>query len=236
MLRRAMAVTMSVLLSLPLWAVANPVGTIALGSKVTVAGNAAATGSSLYSGDTLSVQQDGKASLLLSGGSRVIISPNSEARVTRDGSALALELMHGGIAFTSSAKSLVVGRVADVTFRPENPAQGAIGYVTFKDSTHPIFYADKGDWILSTAHDGHNMVLRHGEKIEGMVTAQDQTQDQGETPEQAQKKKHRKKMAVIWIGTALVGTVTGLALAFGQSECTAGNGPGCKVVSPVMPQ
>jgi ferric-dicitrate binding protein FerR (iron transport regulator) len=205
-----------------------------LGSKVTVAGAAAAAGSSLYSGDTLAVQPDGKASLLLSGGSRVNLAPNSEARVVRDGSALALELMRGGVAFTSSAKSLVVGRVADVTFRPQNPAQGAVGYVVFKDPTHPVFYADKGDWLLTTAHDGHNMVLRHGEKIEGMVAAQDQTP--GETPEEAQKKKHRKKMAVIWIGGALVGTVTGLALAYGMSECTAGNGPGCQVASPVTPQ
>lgn len=234
MLRRAIAVTMSLLLTVPLWAISSPVGTIAVGSKVTVAGSAAAAGSSLYSGDTLSVESHGKASLVLSGGSRAIISPNSEARVTRDGSALALELLHGGMAFTSSAKSPVVGRVADVTFRPENPAQGAIGYVTFKDSTHPIFYADKGDWLLTTAHDGHSMILHRGMKIEGMVTAPNQ--DQGETPEQAKKKKHRKKMAVIWIGSALVGTVTGLALAFGQSECTVGNGPGCKVTSPVTPQ
>ena len=106
MFRRAMAVTMSLLLTVPLWAISSPVGTIAVGSKVTVAGTAAATGSSLYSGDTLSVEAQGKASLLLSGGSRAIISPNSEARVTRDGSALALELVRGGMAFTSSAKSL----------------------------------------------------------------------------------------------------------------------------------
>jgi ferric-dicitrate binding protein FerR (iron transport regulator) len=235
MFRRAMAVTMSLLLSLPLWAISSPVGTIALGSKVMVGGVAAATGSSLYSGDTLAVQPDGKASILLSGGARANMAPNSEARVVRDGSALALELMRGGMAFTSSAKSMVIGRVADVTFRPENPAQGAVGYVIFKDPTHPVFYADKGDWLLSTAHDGHNMVLHRGEKIEGMVTAQ-QDQNQGETPEQAQKKKHRKKMAVIWIGTALVGTVTGLALAYGMSECTTGSGPGCQVASPVVPQ
>jgi hypothetical protein len=231
-----MAVSMSLLLSLPLWAISSPVGTIALGSKVMVGGAAAATGSSLYSGDTLAVQPDGKVSLLLSGGSRANMSPNSEARVVRDGSALALELIRGGMAFTSSAKSPVIGRVADVTFRPENRAQSAVGYVIFKDPTHPVFYADKGDWLLTTAHDGRNMILHRGEKIEGMVAAQDQDQNQGETPEQAQKKKHRKKMAVIWIGTALAGTVTGLALAFGQSECTVGSGPGCKVTSPVTPQ
>ncbi|MDE3136443.1 MAG: hypothetical protein KGL59_07700 [Acidobacteriota bacterium] len=236
MFRRAMAVTMSLLLSLPLWAISSPVGTIALGSKVMVGGAAAATGSSLYSGDTLAVQPDGKASLLLTGGSRVNMSPNSEARVVRDGSLLALELERGGMAFTSSAKSLVIGRVADVTFRPENPAQGGVGYVIFKDPTHPVFYADKGDWLLTTAHDGNNLILRHGEKIEGKVTAQSQDQNQGETPEQAQKKKHRKKMAVIWIGGALVGTVTGLALAYGMSECTTGSGPGCKMASPVTPQ
>ncbi len=236
MFRQALSVTMSLLLSVPLWAMSAPVGTVAYGNGVRIGNDPATSGTSLYNGDTLSVNSQGKASLLLNGGSRAIISPNSEARVVREGSALALELMSGGVGISSTAKSQVVGKLADVTFRPENPAKAAIGYMVFKDPTHPIFYADKGDWLLTTAHDGRSMVLHSGDKIEGMMTGNyTQSNQQGETQEQANKKKKKRKWAVIWIGTALVGTVTGLALAFGQSECTIGNGPGC-VVSDVTPQ
>jgi hypothetical protein len=227
---------MSLLLSVPLWAMSAPVGTVAYSNGTRVGSDPAASGTSLYNGDTLSVNSKGKASILLNGGSRAIISPNSEARVVRDGSALALELMSGGVGISSTAKSHVEGKLADVTFRPENPAKAAIGYMVFKNPNHPIFYADKGDWLLTTGHDGHSMVLHSGDKIEGMMTDNyNQSNQQGETPEQANKNNKSKKWAVIWIGTALVGTVTGLALAFGQSECTIGNGPGC-VVSPTTPQ
>lgn len=240
MLRRVMAVSLSLLLSLPLWAISNPVGTVALGSHVAVGGAAAAAGSSIYSGDTLSVQSGGRASILLTGGSRAFIAQNSQARIVRVGSALALELTRGGMRFSSSAKSLVFGRVADVTFRPENPNKPAVGYVVFKDPSHPIFFAGKGDWLLTSADNAKNMVLRHGEKIEGLITtenaSQSQNQNPGETPQQAQNKKHHKKLGVIWIGGALIGTATGLGLAYGMSECTVGSGPGCKVTSPVSPQ
>ena len=236
MFRQALSVTMSLLLSVPLWAISAPVGTVAYSNGMRIGNDPAASGTSLYNGDTLSVNSQGKASLLLNGGSRAIVSANSQARVEREGSALALELMSGGIAISSTAKSNVEGKVADVTFRPQDPAKAAIGYMVFKDPSHPVFYADKGDWLLTTAHNGHSVVLHSGDKIEGMVTdTGNQNNQQGETPEQAKKNNKNRKLAVIWIGTALVGTVTGLALAFGQSECTIGNGPGC-VVSPTTPQ
>lgn len=58
---------------------------------------------------------------------------------------------------------------------------------------------------------------------------QSQIQNPGETPRQAK----NKKLGVIWIGAPLIGTATGLGLANGMSECTAGGGPGCKVTSPL---
>lgn len=232
MLRQALSITLSVLLALPLWAASTPIGAIASSSGVTVSGSVAAPGSSLYSGDTLSVKSNGNASLMLNGGARVLVGSGSVARVVRDGRTVALEVTRGGVAFTSSTKSLVEGRVADVTFRAKDPSKLAVGYISFKDATHPVFFADKGVWLLTTARNGHSLVLNPGEKIEGVVGPADQN-NEGSTPNPNNKK---RKWAVFWIGGIAAGTATGLGLAFGQSECTSPTqGPGCKL-SPVIPQ
>lgn len=241
MFRQALSVAMSVLLTVPLWAGSTPVGTLASSQGVTVSGNVAAPGSSLYSGDTLAVRPKGGASVLLNGGSRILVASGSRARIVRDGSAYALEVTRGGVAFTSSTRSLVEGRVADVTFRPKNPAQAAVGYIKFADATHPVFYADKGTWLLTSAGTGNTVVLNAGKKIEGVVSNTDpQPNNPNNKPDPDDKttpNPHNKKRraAVYWIGGALAGTATGLALAFGQSECTSpSQGPGCKI-SPVSP-
>lgn len=234
MLRQTLAVTLSILLSAPLWAVSTPLGTVVSGNGFTVAGSAAANGSSLYNGDTLAVRSNGSASLILSGGSQARMAANSQARLSRNGSAIALELLRGKLQFTSSGKSPVEGQVADVTLRPENPSATSVAYMTLDDAHHTVLYADRGDWIVSTAHDGHSLILRPGEHIEGLLTAA-QDQDQN-TPQGQQKKKKKRKWGVIWIGTAIAGTATGLGLAFGMSECTTTRDPHCQLSPTTLDQ
>lgn len=231
MLKRTASVSVFLLLAVPLlWAAVQPVGTIASGNGVTVSGNVAVPGHSLFSGDTLSVHQNGAALLLIDGGSRVALGSDSEARIVRQGSAFALEVTQGRAGFTSSSKSLVEGRVADATFAPKDPSQPAVGYIGFQDSSHPVFYADKGVWLLTTARNGRSVVLNPGTKLEGLVASDNQDQND------QQNKKKKKKWAFFWIGGATAGTATGLGLAFGQSECTSPyQGPGCQM-SPVRPQ
>jgi hypothetical protein len=53
MLRQALAITLSMLLTTPIWGISNPVGTVASGTGITVAGTSAAAGSTLYDGDTV---------------------------------------------------------------------------------------------------------------------------------------------------------------------------------------
>ncbi|HVB35419.1 MAG TPA: hypothetical protein VNJ52_13760 [Patescibacteria group bacterium] len=233
MLRQALAVTLSLLLSAPVWAISNPLGTVISGNGAYVAGVAAADGSTVYNGDLLSVQSNGNASVILAGGSRARVAGQSQARLSRDGSAIALDLVRGKVEFTSSGKSLVEGRVADVTFRPENPSETSVGLMTVTDSNHTVLYANKGDWIVTTAHDGHSLILRPGMHIEGLLSAvQDQNTD---TVQGQKKKKKKKKMAVIWIGTALAGVVTGVGMAFGMSECNVNGTSSSGCVSPVSP-
>lgn len=225
MLRQALALITSLLLCAPVWAASSPMGTVVSGLDASVAGTKAATGSTLYSGDLLSVQPKGNAAVLLTGGSRFRMEGGSQARLSRDGSTIALKLVRGKIEFTSSGNSPVEGQVADVTFRPENPSKTSVGFMTVDASNHTVLYANKGDWIITTANAGHSMILHPGTHIEGVISA---VQDQNPNTVQGQQnKKKKKKWGVFWIGTAIVGVATGAGMAFGMSECNVNSGNGC---------
>lgn len=233
MLKKALAVIMSMLLTVPIWAMSAPIGNVSISSGATVAGIAATPGTSLFSGDTLAVQKGANATVTLAGGSRILFDGSSQARIVRDGSVFALELTRGGAAFTSSSKSLVEGRLADMTFRPLNPGTASVGYMTFKDSSHALLYANRGAWVVTTAHDGRSVVLQPGTHVEGTLGTATQNNDQ--------QKKHKKKLAALYIGLPLAGGLgVGLAYGLGSSECTLKdrtNGllPSC-TVSPTSPQ
>jgi hypothetical protein len=234
MFNRIVAVVSSMLLVATVWAGSLPVGTIDVSHQASLSGAPAEAGSSVFVGDSLAVAPEGSAALNLRDGSRVVLSANSATKLVKSGSRLAVEVNQGGIILTAGAKSMVEGQIADASFRPASPA-ASTGWMGFTAPNHIVLYAEKGDWLVSNGPGGHSLILHPGEKIEGTVA----TSQQGETPEQANKNKKKRKLAVIWIGTALVGVTTGLALSFGQSECTIGNGPGCAVppvASPVTPQ
>ena len=233
MFKRIVAVVSSLLLVVTVWAGSLPVGTVDVSHQTTLSGVPAAAGATVFEGDSVSVAPGGSAALDLRDGSRVVLSANSQTKLVKSGSRLAVEVSQGGVILTTAAKSSIEGQIADASFRPSGPS-ASTGWMGFTAPNHIVLYAEKGDWLVSTGPNGHSMVLHAGEKIQGTVSSN----QQGETPEQANKNKKNRKLAVIWIGTALVGTTTGLALAFGQSECTIGNGPGCAVppvASPVTP-
>ncbi|HEV2386905.1 MAG TPA: hypothetical protein VGS20_06565 [Candidatus Acidoferrales bacterium] len=232
MFRQALALALSALLAIPLWAGPSaPAGTIASSNGATVSGTAAAAGSSVFSGDTVAVPGNGGASVTLTGGSRVLLGSDTEARVLRTSAGFSLEIVRGGAAFTSSSKSAVEGQLADLTFRPANPNQDSAGTLAYKGSSRALLVANKGDWIVTTGRDGRSMILHSGERIEGAI-GPDQNSNSNDQDQQNKKKKRR--LGAFLIGGAIVGGATGLALAYGQSECTNPLVPNC-VVSPVVP-
>lgn len=234
MFRQALSVSLSVLLAVPLWAGPSSVGTVAASNGATISGTMAAIGSSIYSGDTLAVPGNGAASVTLAGGSRVLLAPDSETKVVRENAGFTLEVIRGGVSFTSFSKSLVEGQLADLSFRPANPNVDSAGTLTYKGSDHALLVANKGDWIVTTGHDGHSMILRRGEQIEGVIAPNGNSSKNDPNQDQGQHKKKRRRLAVFLIGGSIVAGTTGLGLAFGQSECTNPLVPNC-VVSNVNP-
>lgn len=233
MMRKAAAVLSCSLLVSCLWGGSVPIGSVDLSQGAAVAGAEAIPGTTIFEGETLTVPAGGTAAVVFRGGSRVAISANSRIRLLRQGSHFAVRVERGGVEISESRRSPVEGLLNDVSFGPASQNAESAGWIGFAAHDRPVLYAEKGAWIVTTAHDGRSAVLHPGQELKGKVSADPKSKQNPQNK--------RKRGAVIWIGTALVGTATGLALAYGMSECTVvdGGSPRCghqkPVASPVTP-
>lgn len=237
MLRQGTVVVLSVLLATPFWGGTAPIGFIELGQKTNISGLAAPKGTTVFDGDTITVNATGSAAVVLRGGSRVLMAASSEARLLQHGQQLEIQLASGEVELDSSSRIPVKTSVADVTFRPAAPGIDSAGFLNFKNQSQLTFYAVKGNWIVEPGSGRPNVILPAGHEFNGKMS----TLGAGTSGQAAQGNQNRKKrwrLAAFWIGLPAVGVATGLGLAFGMSECTAGRPGGCPgqpVVSPVVP-
>ena len=226
-------VSCGLLLVLPAWPASDPIGHVTVARGAEVSGVEVTPGTTVFDGDRVTVPGGGLATLDLRGGSVVEMTGGTDVYLAEHGKRVDVRVNRGGVRLTSSGKLTTAGRVADLVFSPASPGAGSVGLVRLEDGTKVLLLAERGDWVAYTADNRRTVTVRPGEELRGEISA-----DAAQETEGAQeKKKKKRKLGVIWIGTAVAGTATGLGMAFGMSECNVNSGP-CPpspVVSPVAP-
>lgn len=176
MARRGLAALLIALLAIPATAspstgspaVAIPIGTISQSDFAIISGADAPAGTTVFSGDMIEVRPRGSAWVLLNGGMRVQVSSDSRVRLKELAGGVKrveMEILNGAARFRTSEAAPVVARLADATVRAKG-AKPAVGVVSVLSSRSAIIAAEKGELLVSTAHDGRSLTLREGEAVE----------------------------------------------------------------------
>lgn len=234
MVRQAVVLLMASLLTVPAWPGANPVGFVDSTKNATLSGVEAVGGSTVFENDGVKVLSGGSLSVVLTGGSRALFGPGTDANLARNGAQVAVNLERGLVLLTTAAKSPVAGLVVGVTFRPAAADRPSVGWLELRKG-HMVLYADKGDWLVNTGDDGRTVLLHQGNRLEGSVTSVGQGNDR-----EAHNKKKRK-LAAFWISAGLAGLAAGLATGLNPTafvDCVDPVQPvscGPSVASPVVP-
>jgi len=163
--RQALAAFLTVLLACPAWTNPNVVGTAAASKGATVRGSTLLPGSTIFSGDTIATGQTGSASISLTGGAQVRVGSESRIRLTRKDEKALLELTRGRAAFRVSNASPFEARFADATLRPAG-GDTAVAFINMTGERTALIAAEKGSWVVSTAHDAKSVTLRENEGVE----------------------------------------------------------------------
>ena len=119
------------------------------------------TGSTLLSGETVTVHQKGIARIALSGGGQIELLDQSSARFTRSQSAVQLFLESGSASFRSAPTSSVEAMIADATIRSA-PSAPALALMSMETPESAVVVATKGMLEIATLHDGQTVQVPEG--------------------------------------------------------------------------
>lgn len=163
--RQFLASVLIAVLAIPVWCSPTVVGTTAASQSATVRGSALLPGSTIFSGDTIQVGTKGTASIALTGGAQVRVGPESQVRLSREGEKALLEIGRGSASFRVTSDMPFEARLADATIRGTGSGP-AVGVILMQDAQKVLIAAEKGELVVSTAHDSRSMTLKEGEGVE----------------------------------------------------------------------
>lgn len=141
-------------------------------------GESLTTGSTVFSGDGISVDAKGDATIALTGGGRVDVEANSSAILTRTQSGVQMVLQHGSASFRSEPDSTVTVLMADATIHAVAGNSGA-GVVMIESPDSAVVTADKSALEITTAHDSRTLFVPEG--AAARITLVAERQDGGQT-------------------------------------------------------
>ena len=148
------------LLGFPGWSESDIVGNAVLSQSAKVRDLALTQGSTLYSGDKVSVAADGEADISLVGGDRLDVLGGSGVSLAREHSAIDFMVDRGAALFHTVPKSSLQAMLGDATIRGLGPAAGLIR-MDSPDSA--VVFASSGKLSITTEHDGNTLVLDEGQ-------------------------------------------------------------------------
>jgi hypothetical protein len=179
-------------------------------------------GTTLFNGDIVQVGAHGDAALSFGRGSMARLGEETTLQLLKSDNRIAFELVHGRVAFRTSEQLPVEARLADATIRSAD-GLAAVGVVGFRTPTMVVVSAQKGNLLLSTAHDSRSVSLKEGESVEMRLEKADPDDQGGDSRAagaSAPGLTHRQ-----WVTVAVIlGAVTlGIALAYALGALGASN-------------
>jgi len=221
--RKLLACLLVLLLAFPAWANPTVVGSVVRSQAASVQGVRLATGSTLYSGDTIHVDAGGAARIALPDGALIQLTENSLVQLARNDATTQLIVDRGSLAFRSTEKSPVEALLGDATIRSADDNL-AVGIIQMRGPDAAVIMAEKGRLSIQLAHDGSLTTLREGEGMEVRLVADTAEAQSGPAP--AGRSRRRR---VILLAIILTGAMTAIALLLANQEPDLNN---CNAVSP----
>ena len=209
--RQSLSLSLSVLIASPLWASVGVIGTVQTSKLATLRGANLVAGTTVCDGDTIHVAPQGSAWVSLPGGGAVLIGQNSEISFQKTAQAAAeFEIESGQVKFRSSDTSSVHAILGDASI--ESLKGTAIGYITMYGQTSAIIGAEKGDILITLAHDGSTKTLHEGSAIAVRLVP-----DSLQTGDDVIPAKNRTRRIIFW-GAVIVGSATFIGVLLNDDE------------------
>lgn len=205
--KQSLAAVLISLLAWPAWTQSQLAGIVINSQAATMAEASLASGSSIFSGESVSVSSTGNAQIDLTGGGRVEVMRDSAVRLDRTAAGVQFLVLRGGASFAGGPKDGIETILGDATIRFKDPSSLAVLHLENPDSA--VLATMKGKLTIKTEHDVDSVDVPEGSAVR--ITLVDPSVDPSEPQGGAQPAGRAapalKKLALIvfLIGAAFLG-------------------------------
>jgi hypothetical protein len=191
------------LMAWPAWTQNQLVGTVITSQAATMAEVPLATGSTIFSGESVSVSPTGSAQIGLAGGGRVEILRDSAIQLNRSGAGVQFLVLRGGVSFAGGPKDGIETILGDATIHFKDPSSLAVLHLESPDSA--VLATMKGKLTIKTAHAPESIDVLEGSAVR--ITLVEPSEPQGGAQPAGRAAPALKKLALIvfLIGAAFLG-------------------------------
>lgn len=161
--RQSLAAVLISLLAWPAWTQSQLAGIVINSQAATMAEASLASGSSILSGESVSVSSTGNAQIDLTGGGRVEVLQDSAVRLNRTAAGVQFLVLRGGASFAGGPKDGIETILGDATIRFKDPSSLAVLHLENPDSA--VLATMKGKLTIKTEHDVDSVDVPEGSAV-----------------------------------------------------------------------
>jgi hypothetical protein len=201
--QQSLAAVLISLIALPAWTQNQVAGTVISSQAATTGEAALASGSTIFSGESVSVSPTGIAQIDLVGGGRVEVLRDSAVQLNRSPAGVQFAVLRGGVSFTGGARDALETTLGDATIRLSDPL--SLGVLHLENPDSAVLATIKGKLTIKTEHDAQSIDVPEGSAVR--ITLMDPSEPQGGAQPAGRAAPALKKIALIvfLIGAAFLG-------------------------------
>ena len=202
-LQQLLAAVLIALIASPAPGQTQPAGTVITSQSASIQNAPLPPGSTIFSGESVSVSQTGGAQINLAGGGRLEVFRDSVVQLNRSGGGVQFALLRGGVSFMGGPKDAVATTLGDASIRSGDPS--SVGLLHLENPDSAVLAAIKGKLTIKTDHDASSIEIPEGSAVR--ITLVDPAEPQGGAQPAGRAAPALKKLALIvfLIGAAFLG-------------------------------
>ena len=148
----------------PAWSQDQLAGTVIASQAANMGDAALASGSTIFSGESISVSPTGGAQIALARGGRVEVLRDSAVQLNRTAAAVQFVVLRGGVSFAGGPNDAIETTLGDATIRFKDPSSVAVLHLENPNSA--VLAATKGKLTIKTEHDAQSVDVAEGSAVQ----------------------------------------------------------------------
>jgi hypothetical protein len=178
--RKVLVGFLVVMMTSPVWGGTEVVGNITSSNAATVRETKLTPGSTVFSGDAISVGMHGATRIAFANGAQAEVLGNSVVRLTKADNRIQMRVDRGQASIHTSGGKDMETLVADASIRAADSGETS-AIIQALSEKHAVIAAQKGALLVTTAYDGKMYTVREGEAAD-LSVAPDPQQGGGAIP------------------------------------------------------